>query len=143
TAVAVMLARGGLEVQLGTRSQEKAEEITRKRENPRYLPGVTLPEAIAVKRATDIELAGVDLVCLAVPAAALPAAVGGLGDRMGSRGAVLLLTKGLTSPLGQQPSEYVAERIRSRAIASLGGPAHAREAAAGMAALGLGSNGAD
>src|SRR4051794_34824782 len=74
TAVSALLARGGLEVQLGTRSQEKAEEIARKRENPRYLPGVALPESVAVKRASDIELAGVDLVCLAVPSAALPAA---------------------------------------------------------------------
>jgi glycerol-3-phosphate dehydrogenase (NAD(P)+) len=143
TALAVLLARGGLEVQLGTRSHEKAEEIARRRENSRYLPGVTLPEPIAVKRASDIELGGVDLVCLAVPSAALPATVGGLGDRIGSRAAVLLLTKGLTSPLGQLPSEYVGERVRFRAIASLGGPAHAREAAAGMAALVLGTTDAD
>jgi glycerol-3-phosphate dehydrogenase (NAD(P)+) len=143
TAVAVLLARGGLEVQLGTRSDEKAAEIEAKRENADYLPGIALPEAVAVKRAADIELAGVDLVCLAVPSAALPAAVGSLGDRIGSRAAVLLLTKGLTHPLGQLPSEYVGERIRCRAIASLGGPAHAREAAAGMAALVLGSSDAD
>jgi glycerol-3-phosphate dehydrogenase (NAD(P)+) len=143
TAVAVLLARGGLEVQLGTRSDEKAAEIEARRENVHYLPGIGLPEGIAVKRASDIELAGVDLVCLAVPSAALPAAVGSLGDRIGSRAAVLLLTKGLTHPLGQLPSEYVGERIRCRAIASLGGPAHAREAAAGMAALVLGSSDAD
>jgi glycerol-3-phosphate dehydrogenase (NAD(P)+) len=143
TAMAVLLARGGLEVQLGTRSHEKAAEIAAKRENPRYLPGASLPETVAVKRAGDIELAGVDLVCLAVPSAALPAAVGALGDRVGSRTAVLLLTKGLVGPLGQLPSDYVGERIRARAIASLGGPAHAREAAAGMAALVLGSTDAN
>src|ERR687897_2424314 len=139
TAMAVLLARGGLDVQLGTRSEEKAAEIGAKRENNSYLPGVALPENVSVRRATDIELAGVDLVCLAVPSVALPAVVGGLGDRVGSRAAVLMLTKGLVQPLGQLPSEYVGERIRSRAIASLGGPAHAREAAAGMAALVLGT----
>jgi glycerol-3-phosphate dehydrogenase (NAD(P)+) len=139
TAMAVLLARGGLDVQLGTRSDEKAAEIAGKRQNQSYLPDVTLPEGVAVRRAADIELAGVDLVCLAVPSAALPAVVGGLGDRVGSRAAVLLLTKGLVQPLGQLPSEYVSERIRARALASLGGPAHAREAAAGMAALVLGT----
>jgi glycerol-3-phosphate dehydrogenase len=143
TAMAVLLARGGLDVQLGTRSQEKADEIAAKRLNARYLPGVTLPESVAVRRAGEIELAGVDLVCLAVPSAALPAAVGSLGDRIGSRAAVLMLTKGLVQPLGQLPSDYVGERIRARAIASLGGPAHAREAAAGMAALVLGSSDQD
>jgi glycerol-3-phosphate dehydrogenase len=100
---------------------------------------VTLPDNVTVKRAGEIELAGVDLVCLAVPSAALPTAVGSLGDRIGSRTALLLLTKGLVGPLGQLPSEYVGERSRARALASLGGPAHAREAAAGMAALVLGS----
>jgi glycerol-3-phosphate dehydrogenase (NAD(P)+) len=139
TAMAVLLARGGLEVQLGTRSQEKAAEIGATRENSRYLPDVKLPESIAVKRTSDIELAACDLVCLAVPSVALPAVVGGLGDRVGSRSAVLLLSKGLVQPLGTLPSEYVSERVRARALASLGGPAHAREAAAGMAALVLGS----
>ena len=143
TAMAVLLARGGLEVQLGARSQERAAEIAAKRLNPRYLPGVRLPDTVTVKRAGEIELAGVDLVCLAVPSAALPAAVGSLGDRIGSRAAVLMLTKGLVQPLGQLPSDYVGRRIRARSIAALGGPAHAREAAAGMAALVLGSSDGD
>jgi glycerol-3-phosphate dehydrogenase (NAD(P)+) len=42
-------------------------------------------------------------------------------------------------PMGAVPNEYVSERVRARAIASLGGPAHAREAVAGMAALVLAS----
>ena len=98
-----------------------------------------LPEGVAVKRAADIELAGCDLVVLAVPSNAMPQAVGTYADRIGSRAAVLLLSKGLIQPLGLLPTEYVSERVRARAIACLGGPAHAREAAAGMAALVLGS----
>jgi len=143
TAMAVLLSRGGLEVQLGTRSTEKAVELATGRVNSRYLPGVELPPPVIVKRAADIELAGCDLVCLAVPSAALPSVVGSLGDRVGSRSAVLVLSKGLVQPLGTMPSYYVAERVRGRAIASLGGPAHAREAASGMAALVLGSSDAD
>ena len=56
---------------------------------------------------------------------------------------MLLLTKGLVAPQGQLPSEYVGERVRARAIACLGGPAHAREAVSGSAALVLGSADAD
>jgi glycerol-3-phosphate dehydrogenase len=41
------------------------------------------------------------------------------------------------------PAEYVSERIRARAIASLGGPAHAKEAVSGTAALVLGSKDPD
>ena len=56
---------------------------------------------------------------------------------------MLLLTKGLIPPRGQLPAEYVGERVRARAIACLGGPAHAREAVSGSAALVLGSADAD
>jgi 1-acyl-sn-glycerol-3-phosphate acyltransferase len=143
TAVAVLLARGGLDVELGTRTDEKAAEIRKRRVNERYLPGVELPESIAVKRSSEIELAGCDLICLAVPARALPNVVGGLGDRIGSRASVLLLSKGLVQPMGALPNEYVSERVRCRAIACLGGPAHAQEAIGGMAALVLGSSDPD
>ncbi|HEX6153952.1 MAG TPA: 1-acyl-sn-glycerol-3-phosphate acyltransferase [Solirubrobacterales bacterium] len=139
TAVAVLLARGGLEVQLGARTLERAEELIEDGENRRYLPGVPLPESIDVRPASAIELAGLDLICLAIPSAQLPQAVGAIADRVSSRSAVLLLTKGLIAPQGQLPNEYVGERVRARAIASLGGPAHAREAVSGSAALVLGS----
>jgi glycerol-3-phosphate dehydrogenase (NAD(P)+) len=143
TAMAILLARGGLEVQLGCRTRESAERIATGRVNERYLPGVELPEGIGVKRAADIELGGIDLVVLAVPSAGMPAAIGGLSDRIGGRSAVLLLTKGMVGPMGALPTDYVSDRVRARAIASLGGPAHAREAVSGTAALVLGSGDAD
>ncbi len=143
TAMAVLLARGGLEVQLGCRTPERAETVAERRENERYLPGVRLPERVSVKRAADIELAGTDLICLAVPSAGLPAVAGSLADRIGQRSAVLLLTKGLVAPMGALPTDYVSDRVRARAFASLGGPALAGEAVAGTAALVLGSTDPD
>ena len=139
TAVAVLLARGGLDVQLGTRTGAQAAELNAARENERYLPGVELPGSLRVRQSAKIELAGTDLVCLAIPSSSLPQAVGSIADRVGDRTAVLLLTKGLIPPMGQLPAEYVGERVRSRAIACLGGPALAREAVSGSAALVLGS----
>lgn len=140
TAVAVLLARGGLEVELATRTAAQSAEIDEARENRRYLPGVRLPDSVRVAHTPEVELAGLDLVCLAIPSGSLPQAVGAIGDRIGSRSAVLLLTKGLIAPLGQLPAAYVGERVRSRGVACLGGPAHAREAVSGSAALVLGSD---
>jgi glycerol-3-phosphate dehydrogenase len=40
----------------------------------------------------------------------------------------MVASKGLVPPLGSTPAAYVSERVRARAIASLAGPAHAREA---------------
>jgi 1-acyl-sn-glycerol-3-phosphate acyltransferase len=139
TAVAVLLSRGGLEVQLGCRTAEQAAELEETRTNERYLPGIDLPEAMQVKRAADIELAGLDLVCLAVPSKSLPAAVGQIADRLGDRTALLLLSKGMVAPMAALPTDYVSERVRARAVACLGGPAHAVEACSGSAALVLGS----
>jgi 1-acyl-sn-glycerol-3-phosphate acyltransferase len=139
TAVAVLLARGGLEVQLGARTPERVAELVEEGENRRYLPDIPLPDSIDVRPASEIELAGLDLICLAIPSKSLPQAVGAIADRVSARSSVLLLTKGLIAPQGQLPAEYVGERVRARAIACLGGPAHAREAVSGSAALVLGS----
>jgi glycerol-3-phosphate dehydrogenase (NAD(P)+) len=143
TAVAVLLARGGLDVQLGARTAQRAAELSQARENERYLKGVALPDTLEVRQASEIELAGLDLICLAIPSKSLPQAVGAIADRASARSSVLLLTKGLIAPQGQLPAEYVGERVRARAIACLGGPAHAREAVSGSAALVLGSADAD
>jgi len=139
TAVAVLLARGGLDVQLGTRTPAQAAEMSEAGENRRYLEGMQLPESLHVRPASEIELAGIDLVCLAIPSGSLPQAVGAIADRVSDRSSVLLLTKGLIPPRGQLPAEYVGVRVRARAVACLGGPAHAREAVSGSAALVLGS----
>jgi glycerol-3-phosphate dehydrogenase (NAD(P)+) len=128
TAMANVLARAGLEVQLGCRTTAQAKRLREVGENTTYLPGVRLEAAVEAKPVTDIEFAGVDLVVLAVPCSSLPAAVGQIGARMGERSAVLVASKGLVPPLGTTPTAYVAERVPARAVASLGGPAHAREA---------------
>ena len=52
--VAVLLARGGLEVALGTRSEAKAERIRKHGENADYPPGVDTC-GLTVKRSSEIE----------------------------------------------------------------------------------------
>jgi glycerol-3-phosphate dehydrogenase (NAD(P)+) len=128
TATAAVLARAGLEVQLGCRTAAQAERLDAERQNTEYLPGVALDKAIRCRPVPEIEFAGVDLVVLAVPCSGLPAAVGEIGARVGERSAVLVASKGLVPPLGTTPTAYVAERVRARAVASLAGPAQAREA---------------
>jgi 1-acyl-sn-glycerol-3-phosphate acyltransferase len=109
TSLAVALARAGYEVDLGCRTNEQATELAKQRRNEHYLPGVEL--------STD------DLVCLAVPARALPAVLAAHGERIARRSGVLVLAKGLVPPLGTLPSAFVAERCSARAVAVLGGPA--------------------
>src|SRR3954464_4633253 len=130
TGMATLLARAGLEVQLGCRASEHAQSIQSARRNDRYLPQVELPEGVTAAPVSEIELAGVDLVVFAVPASALPNAGGAAGARIGERTAVLVLSKGLVPSMGTLPSHYVRERVHARAIACLGGPFHSGEAGA-------------
>jgi 1-acyl-sn-glycerol-3-phosphate acyltransferase len=127
TSLAVSLARAGFEVDLGCRTREQAAELSQARENQPYLPGVHLPDQVSVLRAAELELAAHDLVCFAVPARSLPGVLAAHGERIPRRAGVLVLSKGLVPPLGTLPSAFAAERCRARAVATLGGPAHAAE----------------
>lgn len=132
-ALAELLARAGLEVQLGCRSEAKAASLA----------GREVAAAAAVSPVARLELRGLDLVALAVPARALPAAVAELGDRIDAGTAVLTLSKGLVAPLGMTPTRYVGERVRARGLAWLGGPSHAAEMAASGASVVLASRDPD
>jgi glycerol-3-phosphate dehydrogenase (NAD(P)+) len=140
TAVATMLARAGLEVDLGCRTAEQAAQIGRSRVNAEYLPDVELPEAINIMRASELELSRHDLVCFAVPAAALPGAVAAHAGAIPERTGVLVMSKGLVPPLGLAPSAYVAERVGSWAVGALAGPAHAAAALSDGASLVVGAS---
>jgi glycerol-3-phosphate dehydrogenase (NAD(P)+) len=139
TAVAVMLARAGLEVDLGCRTREQADSLLQLRRNERYLDGIELPAKVSVMRAAELELSRHDLVVFAVPASQLPAAVAAHGGAITPRTGVLVCAKGLVPPLGTLPSAFVSERVRSWAVAALGGPAHAAAALTRGASLVLGA----
>jgi len=136
TSVAVMLARAGLEVELGTRTHEQAERIEASGVNDR-LPGVPLPAGITARRAEDLELSRHDLVCLAVPASALPDVVAAHGCAIAPRSGVLVMTQGRVGQFGTLPSAYVSERVPAWAVGTLAGPADAHAALARRAPLAL------
>src|SRR3954452_5325184 len=125
TGIAVALAQAGVEVDLGCRTAEQAAELAETRVNERYLPGVSLPEAVRVTT-TDLELGRHDLVVLAVPARALPQVVAAHGANIPRRAGVLVLAKCVV-PGCALPSAYVAERTQARRVPVLGGAGHARD----------------
>jgi glycerol-3-phosphate dehydrogenase (NAD(P)+) len=127
TSLAICLARAGMDVDLGCRTAEQAEKLLATRVNSRYLPDVALPDAIRVMRASQLSLESVDLVCLAVPARALPAVLAAYGGQISRRTGVVVAAKGLVAPLGTLPAAFAAERSGARAVAVLGGPADATE----------------
>jgi 1-acyl-sn-glycerol-3-phosphate acyltransferase len=138
TGLAVAFARAGLDVELGCRTEQQAERVARTHVNEHYLPGVRLPDAVRVTVADQLALDRADIVCFAVPAAALPAAVDAHAAAIGRSAGVLVLCKGLVAPDGTLPSTYVGARVDARAAACIGGPSHAADALESGASLVIG-----
>ncbi|MFL5844833.1 MAG: 1-acylglycerol-3-phosphate O-acyltransferase [Solirubrobacteraceae bacterium] len=128
TGMAIALHRAGVDVTLGCRTSDQAETLLAHGENRRHLAGVRMPHELPVVKASELDLEHTDLVILAVPTRALPAAVAAHADRIGENAAVLVLSKGMVPPLGTLPTEFVAERVRGRGVITLAGPGHPADA---------------
>jgi glycerol-3-phosphate dehydrogenase (NAD(P)+) len=137
TALAVLLARGGLRTTLQTRTAEQARALEEQRENRAYLPGVVLPAQLRIEPSTA-GLARADYVFLAVPSQELGPVVAGLSEAgLGRRTAVVSVAKGLVPPDGSPPTSVLEAAFGAERVACLGGPAHAQEmvhAGAGLVA---------
>ena len=137
TALAVLLARGGLRTTLQTRTADQAALIDRERENRAYLPGVELPSHLRIE-AASAGVARADFVFLAVPSRGLGEVIDRLGaSGLGKRTAVVSVAKGLVPPRGVPPTVVLSAHFGAERVACVGGPAHAQEmvhAGAGLVA---------
>ncbi len=135
TALAVLLARGGLRTTLQTRTVEQAIAIDQERENRRYLPGVELPSQLRIEPAAT-GVARADYVFLAVPSRGLGEVIEHLGaGGLGRRTAVVSVAKGLVPPQGLPPTVVLSASFGPERVACIGGPAHAQEMVHAGAAL--------
>jgi glycerol-3-phosphate dehydrogenase (NAD(P)+) len=127
TALAVLLARGGLRTTLQARTAEQAASLEEERENRVYLPGVELPTQLRIEPAAA-GVARADYVFLAVPSSGLGEVIATLDEAgLGKRAAVVSVAKGLVPPEGLPPTMVLSTRFGPHRVACLGGPAHAQE----------------
>ena len=127
TAVAVLLARGGLRTTLQAKTPEQARRLQEERENRVYLSGVTLPRELRIE---DISagLARADFVFLGVPSTGLDEVIRDLEQRgLPDKAAIVSLAKGLVPPDGTPPTTLLRRRFGDHRTACIGGPAHAQE----------------
>ena len=135
TALAVLLARGGLRTTLQARTDEQVARLEAERENQAYLPGVELPAQLRIESASA-GVARADYVFLAVPSHGLGDVIATLQQGgLGSRAAVVSVAKGLVPPDGLPPTLVLDAAFGKRRVACLGGPAHAQEMVDAGAAL--------
>jgi glycerol-3-phosphate dehydrogenase (NAD(P)+) len=127
TALAVLLARGGMRTTLQARTAEQAALLGNERENRVYLPGVDLPSQLRIESAAA-GVARADYVFLAVPSSGLGEVIAMLDETgLDKRAAVVSVAKGLVPPEGLPPTVVLSARFGPQRVACLGGPAHAQE----------------
>ena len=111
-----------------------AEILRRERGNPDLLPGITLPDSVAIETDGVRALAGCSMLLVAVPTAFLREV---LRDRAGLVPAelpVVSLVKGIETGSLSMPSDIIRREWGMRPVAVLSGPSHAEEVARGLPA---------
>ncbi|HTY76381.1 MAG TPA: NAD(P)H-dependent glycerol-3-phosphate dehydrogenase [Candidatus Bathyarchaeia archaeon] len=131
TALALEVGRRGQVVRLWARDAALAAAITSTRENPRYLPGVRLPDAVTATADLLEALRDTELAIVAVPSHFARGVLEPMA-RWVPRGAALVsATKGLEPGTMLRMSQLLSELVPGHPVAALSGPSFAREVALG------------
>lgn len=129
TALAAHLVRAGHEVHLWLREPEIARTIAERRENPVYLPGVTLPERLAASSELSAAVDGAQAVLIVIPSEFCRGVYRQLRPLLPAETVVVSATKGLELETLKRMTEVAAEEVPGRRLAVLSGPSFALEVA--------------
>jgi glycerol-3-phosphate dehydrogenase (NAD(P)+) len=130
TALACVAMRAGQDTALFCRDAQVARTLSEDGANPRYLPGIALPERIAAGTDPAV-LEGAGIVILAIPAQGLRAALPALARHIPRAATLVNTAKGIEVSTGLTLSRAVAELCPDHAQAVLSGPSFASDVAAG------------
>jgi glycerol-3-phosphate dehydrogenase (NAD(P)+) len=128
TGCTILLSeRADCSIALWTRNPAQAAELSRTRENRRLLPGVRIPESVAITADIVSAADGADLFVAAIPTAYLRAALAPLAGHIPPGRPVVSVIKGIENETLQRPSQILIEVLGDRDLAALCGPSHAEE----------------
>ena len=133
TALAFCLARNGNPTLLWGRDEKHIQALAESRENARYLPGATFPDALQVDADLESVVAASADILVVVPSHAFAAMLTSLKPLLKPHHRVIWATKGLEPKTGRLLRE-VAEEILGLdyPLAVLSGPTFAKEMVAGL-----------
>ncbi|MFV0399744.1 MAG: NAD(P)H-dependent glycerol-3-phosphate dehydrogenase [Oscillospiraceae bacterium] len=132
TALAVM-ARNycGASVTLWTPFEEEAKTLAQSREHTKLLPGIPIPEDIAVT--TSLEMLSVaDLALVATPSSAVRETARRIAPFLPDSIPVACVAKGLEADSYKTLAQILEEELPRNPAAALSGPSHAEEVARGV-----------
>ncbi|WP_246942221.1 NAD(P)H-dependent glycerol-3-phosphate dehydrogenase [Bacillus pinisoli] len=130
TALAIVLADNGYQVQLWGHKESQIEEINTKRTNEKYLPGIELPENIKGYSSLEGALQEIDTIILAVPTKAIREVMAQIRSVLQTPVTIVHVSKGIEPETFKRVSEVISEEMPSELLADvvvLSGPSHAEE----------------
>ncbi|MEY2233076.1 NAD(P)H-dependent glycerol-3-phosphate dehydrogenase [Streptomyces sp. BF23-19] len=132
TSMGAVLADAGNQVVLHARRPELADAINSQHENPRYLPGICLPEGITATTDEAEAVRGAEVVVVSIPAQTLRENFTRWTPLFDNDALVVSLMKGIETGTGMRMSQVITEvtGMPSDRVAVLSGPNLAREVAA-------------
>jgi glycerol-3-phosphate dehydrogenase (NAD(P)+) len=133
SALATVLAAGGHEVALWTRQAVHAHELATRRENERYLPGVTLAPSITPTADLPAAVNNAQVVVVVVPSHTVRDVVSHAAPALARGAIVLSASKGIEISSGATMADVLLQVAPSTSsIAVLSGPSFAKETARGL-----------
>ena len=133
TALAALIARHGHPTVLWGRDAATIAAIDGRHENPRYLPGIPLPENLQATPDLAAAMTGCDLVLVVVPSHAFAETLRALAPMRPAHAGVAWATKGFEPGSGRFLHEVADELLPPGVpLAVVTGPSFAKEVAAGQ-----------
>ena len=133
TALALQLARNGLEVRLWDINSGHIADLQRQGENTRYLPGIAFPAGLAAESDLKAVAAFSRYHLVVVPSHGFRGLLQQLASLLSSQDAVLWATKGLELDTGKLLHQVLQEALpQCAAYGVLSGPTFAAEVARGL-----------
>ena len=132
TALAVQLARNGVETHLWARRPEQVEAMRVSRENARYLPGVTFPDALQVDNDLESLIRSNRNILIAVPSSAFRATLIAIRPWLRRDARIVWATKGFDPDNGEFLHEVASRELPDTPLAVLSGPSFATELGKGL-----------
>ena len=130
TALALSLARRkGHHLSLWAHDPAHAAQLAATRENPRYLPGFTLPQEILVTAHLHDAIRDADIILCTTPSQSLRSIMQQIAPALTPTQVLLSAAKGVVEHTSLRMSQVIAQ-LCANPIAVLGGPSFAQEVAA-------------
>ena len=129
TALALTLVNKGHQVRIWSRDSQQLDLMKETRENPKFLPGVVLPEALEMAYTLEDTMKGADIVLFGVPAQAFRSVFAAASEFLDPQTIVVNVAKGIEMGTLLRLSQVAKEVKPDVRYVTLSGPSHAEEVA--------------